>query len=144
MIEKRFICVCDWCRHIWIAEEEPERCAGCKSRTWNQGGGVSGPGREETALVPVVQPAVVAVEPEYIPEQTAEQAEKKRRKQVKEQRHAELRAECVANLPREMTPRMVEKVRQHDTKTCRAYKCFACEAAGVKDPHRGIGVKEKQ
>lgn len=38
-VEKGLICKCDQCGHRWLPEDqdkEPERCAKCKSRTWNR------------------------------------------------------------------------------------------------------------
>ena len=35
---KALICICDQCGHRWLPEGKqlPERCAKCKSRTWNR------------------------------------------------------------------------------------------------------------
>lgn len=38
-VEKDWICICDQCGHKWLPDDddkEPERCAKCKSRTWNR------------------------------------------------------------------------------------------------------------
>lgn len=45
-VEKDWICRCDQCGHKWLPDDEdkePERCAKCKSRTWNRKAKKTGP-----------------------------------------------------------------------------------------------------
>lgn len=35
-----FRLTCEKCKHVWISERIPERCARCKSRQWNEDSGL--------------------------------------------------------------------------------------------------------
>lgn len=36
-------CTCEHCKHEWMADSRPARCAKCKRRTWNREGDLEKP-----------------------------------------------------------------------------------------------------
>lgn len=134
---KRYLCLCEECRHLWLALEVPERCAKCKARTWNASGvlpvgEVSVEVEQSLARLGTGEAAAPtkALRELMSPERTPEEMERTKRKKKKEARHRELkedsRAALEADTPAPAKAKLAAKMKTPASDHHPACRCYRC------------------
>lgn len=125
----RKVWVCDACQHEWLTGEYPKRCARCKSRKWNSGGGADVDARTESLATgkPKAGRKGVGSVASTLGED------------VSSKPVAVMRGTITKEACKQLYPDAgLSNLERHDPKSCRLYKCGLCRGAGVKDSHRGL------